>query len=168
MMYKKKTSLRRRLFALALVPAIGAGIAVTSLPSVAGVLESLVGTSLSTPSSTEAEDNRNAPEEREVFTAVDTEPEFPDGMQGLMMFLMNNMRYPEDAEKAHEQGRVIVKFIVEKDGSTGNFEVVKGVSESLDKEAVRVLKNMPKWTPGSVNGKPVACYFTLPVSFRLQ
>ena len=168
MMYKKKTSLRRRLFALALVPAIGAGIAVTSLPSVAGVLESLVGTSLSTPSSTEAEDNRNAPEEREVFTAVDTEPEFPDGMQGLMMFLMNNMRYPEDAEKAHEQGRVIVKFIVEKDGSAGNFEVVQGVSESLDKEAVRVLKDMPKWTPASVNGKPVACYFTLPVSFRLQ
>ena len=168
MMYKKKTPLKRRLFPLALIPAIGAGIAVTSIPSVAGVLESLGMTSVSIPSSAPVEDNQKLPVEREIYTAVETQPEYPGGMSALMNFLANNIKYPEDAYKTNEQGRVIVKFVVEKDGSLGNFEIEKGVSESLNKEAVRVLKEMPKWTPGKVNNQPVACYYTLPVSFRLS
>ena len=167
MMYKKKTPLKRRLFALALIPAIGAGIAVTSIPSVAGVLESLGMTSVSIPSSAPVEDNQKSPVEREIYTEVETQPEYPGGISALMNFLANNIKYPEDAYKANEQGRVIVKFVVEKDGSLGNFEIEKGVAESLNKEAVRVLKEMPKWTPGKVNNQPVACYYTLPVSFRL-
>lgn len=168
MMYKKKTSLQRRLFALALIPAIGAGITVTSIPSVAGVLESLAMTSSSSLAEMEAENKIEFPEQREVFTTVETIPEFPGGMPSLMQFLAQNIRYPEEAHKNNEQGRVIAKFIVEKDGSIGNIEIVRGISKSLDKEAVRVLKEMPKWIPGKNNGTAVACYFTIPISFKLQ
>lgn len=166
MMYEKKTSLRRKLFAFALIPAIGAGIAVTSIPSVAGVLESLASTSTATQATS---DETPAPEsKREIYTAVENIPEFPGGMEALMRYLSMNIRYPEEAQKADIQGRVIVKFVVNQDGSVSDAEVVKGVDESLDKEALRVVSSLPKWTPGTVNGKAVDCYFTLPINFRLQ
>lgn len=169
MMNKKKTSARRRLFALALIPAIGAGLAVTSIPAVAGVLESLATTAalISAPASSEAAP-KAADKKKTVYEAVEKMAEFPGEMPGLIDYLRKNIRYPEEAHKANEQGRVVVQFVINEDGSVSDVEVLKGVSESLDKEAVRVVSEMPKWSPAQVNGKNVASRFTLPVMFMLQ
>lgn len=86
----------------------------------------------------------------------------------MMKWLKNNIRYPEDAFKNDIQGRVIIKFIVNADGSISDATVVKGISPSLDNEAVRVTMAMPKWEAGEVNGNKVASFFTLPVNFRLS
>ncbi|MDE6379578.1 MAG: M56 family metallopeptidase [Muribaculaceae bacterium] len=168
MMYKKKTSVKRRMFALALIPAIGAGIAVTAIPSVAGVLGSLAETTVSNEASSAMSMPALPQEERDVFVAVEHQADFPGGMPALMQWLSRNIRYPEAAMKADIQGRVIVKFVVEADGSVTNAEIVKGVSEELDTEALRVVNDMPKWTPGKVNGKDVASFFTIPINFRLE
>ncbi len=162
MMYEKKTSLRRKMFALALIPAIGAGIAVTSIPSVAGVLESMATTATTAKAETPATEPP-----RTIYTAAESIPEYPGGMEALMKYLSMNIRYPEEAMKADIQGRVIVKFVVNKDGSVSDAEVVKGVDESLDKEALRIVSTLPKWIPATVNGKAVDCYFSLPINFRL-
>ena len=108
------------------------------------------------------------PKEEEVFVAVEQQAEFPGGMPALMKWLSNNIRYPEAAQQNDVQGRVIVKFIVEKDGSVSQAQIVKGVDKDLDKEALRVVNKMPKWQAGKNNGVAVRSYFTLPVNFRLQ
>ncbi len=107
------------------------------------------------------------PKEEEIFVAVEQPAEFPGGQAALMKWLGNNIRYPEAAQANDVQGRVIVKFVVEKDGSIGSASIVKGVDKDLDKEALRVVKKMPKWQPGKNNGAPVRSYFTLPVTFKL-
>ena len=104
----------------------------------------------------------------EVFDVVEQMPEFPGGMEGLMTFLMQSVRYPEAAHKAGTEGRVLVQFIVETDGTVSNAKVVQRVSDDLDGEAVRVVGSMPKWKPGKQNGKPVRVKYTLPISFRLS
>ncbi len=167
MMYKEKTSLQRRLFALALIPAIGAGIAVTTIPSVAGVLESLATTPVATTTSTFEEASAPA-KDRTVFVAVQDNAEFPGGMDALLNYLRTNIRYPESAHKNNIQGRVIVKFVIESDGTVADAEIVRGVDTDLDNEALRVVNGMPKWTPAKVDGKDVASYFHLPVNFKLQ
>ena len=106
--------------------------------------------------------------EEEIFVAVEQQAEFPGGQAALMKWLSNNIRYPEAAQQNDIQGRVVVKFVVEKDGSTGSASVVKGVDKDLDREALRVVKKMPRWQPGKNNGVAVRSYFTLPVTFRLQ
>lgn len=88
-------------------------------------------------------------------------------MNELMRWLSMNVRYPKEAHDNNEQGRVIVKFIINADGSISDPTVVRGVSPSLDKETVRVVMAMPKWEAAEVNGKKVASYFTMPVQFRL-
>jgi len=108
------------------------------------------------------------PKEEEIFIAVEQPAEFPGGPTALMKWLNNNVRYPEAAQQNDIQGRVIVKFVVEKDGSIGKTEILKGVDRDLDREALRVVKKMPKWQPGKNNGVPVRSYFNLPVVFRLQ
>ncbi len=108
------------------------------------------------------------PKEDEIFVAVEQQAEFPGGQAALMKWLGKNIRYPEAAQANDVQGRVIVKFVVEKDGSIGAATIVKGVDKDLDKEALRVVKNMPKWQAGRNNGAPVRSYFTLPVTFKLQ
>ena len=92
----------------------------------------------------------------------------PGGQNGLMMFLNHNVKYPSIAEENGIQGRVICKFVVERDGSITEVKVSKSVDPSLDKEAVRVLKSMPKWIPGMQDGKPVRVQYTVPVTFKLQ
>ena len=109
-----------------------------------------------------------APKEEEIFVAVEQQAEFPGGMPALMKWLSNNIRYPEAAQQNDVQGRVVVKFIVEKDGSVSQAQIVKGVDKDLDKEALRVVNKMPKWQAGKNNGVAVRSYFTLPVQFRLQ
>lgn len=106
--------------------------------------------------------------EDEIFVAVEQQAEFPGGQAALMKWLGNNIRYPESAQQNDIQGRVIVKFVVEKDGSIGQATIAKGVDRDLDREAIRVVKKMPKWQPGKNNGVAVRSYFTLPVTFKLQ
>lgn len=104
-----------------------------------------------------------------VFEVVEDMPEFPEGgMQGLMAYLSKNIRYPEKAFKEGTQGRVVVQFIVEKDGSITNVKPLRNINPELDTEAVRVLSTMPKWKPGTQRGETVRVKFTVPVMFRLQ
>lgn len=108
------------------------------------------------------------PKEEQIFVAVEQQAEFPGGQAALMRWLSQNVRYPEAAQQNDVQGRVVVKFVVEKDGSIGAATIAKGVDKDLDREALRVVKKMPKWQPGKNNGVAVRSYFNLPVVFRLQ
>ena len=108
-------------------------------------------------------------EEEVVFVVVETMPEFPGGQQALFKYLSENVKYPVIAQENGIQGRVICQFVVNKDGSIVEVEVVRsGGDASLDKEAVRVIKSMPKWKPGKQRGKAVRVKYTVPVNFRLQ
>ena len=107
-------------------------------------------------------------EENKVFDVVEQMPSFPGGQGALMNYLNSNIKYPVIAEENGIQGRVVVQFVVGKDGSISNVHVVKSVDPSLDKEAVRVVKNMPRWIPGKQNGQSVTVRYTLPVTFRLS
>lgn len=102
-----------------------------------------------------------------VFDVVEVMPQFPGGQIAMLQYLMKNIKYPEQAVKEGIQGRVTVRFIVEKDGSISDVKPVLSVHPLLNKEAVRVVKSMPKWTPGKQNGKPVRVRFNLPVMFKL-
>jgi TonB family protein len=106
--------------------------------------------------------------EQLIFQVVEEMPSFPGGMNECMMFLAKNMRYPVAAQKAKIEGRVIVQFVVDRDGSIKDTQVVRSVSPELDAEAVRVVSSMPKWNPGKQRGKAVAVKYTMPVMFRLQ
>lgn len=107
-------------------------------------------------------------ETEEIFTVVEEPTEFPGGMPALMKYLSSNIRYPEIAAENGIQGRVIVSFVVERNGKPSQVTVARGVDPALDKEAVRVVENMPAWKPGKQRGKPVRQRFNLPVVFRLQ
>ncbi len=108
-------------------------------------------------------------EEEVVFVIVETMPEFPGGQQALFKYLSENVKYPAIAQENGIQGRVICQFVVNKDGAIVDVEVVRsGGDPSLDKEAVRVIKSMPKWKPGKQRGKAVRVKYTVPVNFRLQ
>ena len=98
----------------------------------------------------------------------ETMPQFPGGQKVLMKYLAANIKYPATAVKAKKQGRVIVTFTVRKDGSITNAKVARSVDPELDAEALRVVRAMPKWTPGTQLGKPVNVKYTLPVNFSLQ
>ncbi|MCD8176127.1 MAG: energy transducer TonB [Tannerellaceae bacterium] len=102
-----------------------------------------------------------------VFTVVDQMPRFPGGEDELMKFINTNIVYPESAKEAKIQGRVVVTYIVEKDGTLSNFEVIRSVSEDLNNEAVNVLKKMPAWNPGEQAGKKVRVKYTMPIVSRL-
>ena len=104
----------------------------------------------------------------EIFVVVEQQPEFPGGMSALMKFLGDNIKYPVIAQENGIQGSVITNFVVERDGSITDVQVVRGQDPSLDKEAVRVIQTMPRWKPGQQRGKAVRVRFTLPVVFRLQ
>ena len=103
-----------------------------------------------------------------VYDIVEVMPQYPGGMPELMQYLAKNIKYPVQAQKKGIEGRVTVRFIVEKDGSISNVTVVRHIHPLLDKEAVRVIKAMPKWSPGMLNGKPVRVKFNIPVAFRLK
>ena len=107
-------------------------------------------------------------EENKVFDVVEQMPSFPGGMGALMSWLSQNIKYPVIAAENGVQGRVIVQFVVEKDGSITDVKVAKSVDPSLDKEASRVVKAMPRWQPGKQNGSAVRVKYTVPVQFKLQ
>ncbi len=108
------------------------------------------------------------PEENVVFQVVENMPEFPGGRKALMEYLSENIKYPSIAAENNIQGRVICQFTVWKDGTIKDIVVARGIDPSLDREAIRVVQGMPKWTPGKQRGKAVNCRFTLPIMFRLQ
>ena len=104
----------------------------------------------------------------QVFDVVETMPQFPGGAPALFEFLSKNIKYPAEAEKADKQGRVIVTFVVGKDGSISDARVVKSVDPLLDAEALRVINAMPNWTPGTQSGRTVNVKYTVPITFRLD
>lgn len=106
--------------------------------------------------------------EDEVFVEVENQPSFPGGMDKLGPWLHKNLKYPASAQESCVQGRVVVQFVVNKDGSIVEPKVIKSVDPALDKEAIRVVSAMPKWSPGRMRGRPVRVRFVLPVTFRLQ
>lgn len=181
MMYQSKSRTAGKLGSLVLVPALAIGIAVVSIPAVASVISGASETTLldsdskvskisaiSANTESVAEMRASAPaSDSKVFTTVEKPAEFPGGIEAMMKWLQYNVKYPKEAEKAGEQGKAVVKFTVNKDGSISNATIIKSVSPSIDKEALRVVTSMPKWKPAENGGKKVACWYTLPVSFRL-
>jgi periplasmic protein TonB len=112
----------------------------------------------------EEEEEEDAP----VFFIVEDMPEFPGGDLALRKYIAENIRYPEIAKENGIQGRVFVQFVVNKKGIVEAIKVVRGVDQSLDKEAIRVIKSLPKWKPGQQRGKPVKVSFTVPINFQLN
>lgn len=107
-------------------------------------------------------------EEQQIFQVVENMPEFPGGTAALMAYLRKNIKYPTICQEQGIQGRVVVQFVVNKDGSIVEPKVIRAADPALDKEAIRAVQAMPKWIPGKQRGKNVRVRFTLPVTFRLQ
>ena len=108
------------------------------------------------------------PLEAEVFVIAETMPSFPGGQNALMSFMKQNIKYPTVPQEQGVEGRVIIQFIVDKDGTITDPVIARGVDPYLDKEAMRVIKAMPKWNPGKQRGTPVRVKYTVPVLFKLQ
>ena len=107
-------------------------------------------------------------QKEEPFNVVEDMPAFPGGIEAMIQFLSSNIKYPADAKKQKVDGRVLVKFVVEKDGSITEVKVIKPAFPSLDAEAIRVVKAMPKWKPGYQNGQAVRVQFAMPINFSLK
>jgi TonB family protein len=107
-------------------------------------------------------------ESNNTVTVHETMPEFPGGVQALYKFLGENLQYPAVAVESGIQGRVVAKFVVQKDGTITDIQIKKGLDPACDKEAIRIIRKMPKWIPGTQDGKPVPVYYDLPVSFKLK
>jgi periplasmic protein TonB len=108
------------------------------------------------------------PKNDEPLVVPQEQPEFPGGPEALNKFIKDNLKYPQEAADVNVQGKVIVKFAVNADGSVNRIEVLRSVNSLLDQEAMRVVSIFPKWRPGKQNGTPVAVWFVLPVTFRLS
>ena len=111
---------------------------------------------------------KNAESTEKTFEVVEQMPQFPGGDAALMKFLSDNVKYPVVAQENGVQGRVVISFVVERDGSITDVKVARSVDPSLDREAARVVKSMPNWIPGKQNGSAVRVKYNVPVSFRLQ
>ena len=180
MMTMNKSSRWNRLRALAVVPVIAlALLAFANTKSVAAVVtangqqDRAVQSTMQSPVAVE----RNAeaqvtdesnPQSETIYKSVEQMPMFPGGEIELIKYLSQNIQYPPEAAKNNVQGRVILQFVVDKTGQVGEVKVVRSVSEELDAEAVRVVKTLPKFEPGRQDGKPVAVWYTLPVSFNIR
>lgn len=113
-------------------------------------------------------EEKHEPVKEEIFTAVEQMPQFPGGEGELLKYIANHIKYPTMAAENNIQGRVVVKFVVQKDGNVGEVVVLRGKDPDLDKEAVRVVKTLPKFIPGKMNGQSVSVWYTLPINFKLQ
>lgn len=109
------------------------------------------------------------PEKDKIYDTCDIMPEFPGGQNALLQFLAKNIKYPTEAQQQGKQGKVVVTFVIEKDGSITNAKVTQALYPSLDEESLRIVKSMPKWTPGKMkDGKVVRVQYTVPLTYRLQ
>lgn len=113
-------------------------------------------------------DDSTVSDKEKVYQVVGQQPSFPGGREELFKYLAYNVKYPIDAAKNKIEGRVLVTFVVEHDGSISNVNVANSVYPSLDKESIRVVSGMPKWIPGKANGKTVRVKYTIPIIFRLN
>ena len=113
-------------------------------------------------------EEKHAPVKEEIFQAVEQMPQFPGGEAELLKYISSHIKYPTMAAENNIQGRVVVKFVVQKDGNVGEVVVLRGKDPDLDKEAVRVVKTLPKFIPGKMNGQAVSVWYTLPINFKLQ
>lgn len=113
-------------------------------------------------------DDSTTSDNEKVYQVVGQQPSFPGGREELFKYLAYNVKYPIDAAKNKIEGRVLVTFVVEHDGSISNVNVANSVYPSLDKESIRVVSGMPKWIPGKANGKTVRVKYTIPITFRLN
>jgi TonB family protein len=118
--------------------------------------------SITNPHLNNSTDNKTPPYKKE------TVPQYPGGDNARIIFLVSNIKYPEIAIKKHKQGIVYVSFIVEKDGSLSHIRILNGISDEIDEEALRVVKSMPKWIPGTRNGESARVLMNLPINFILQ
>jgi protein TonB len=123
---------------------------------------------LSKESRSNAETETLILDDNNIYDAVEEMPQFPGGPSALFEYISKDKCYPKEAEEKGIQGRVLVAFVIEPDGSTSNVKVSKSVDPLLDKEAVRVVESMPRWIPGKQNGKVVRVRYIVPVTFRLQ
>lgn len=140
-----------------------AGIGLTSLTAMAGT------SSNDATAFSSGIENQVTRSDNEVFGSSGHMPSFPGGDGALMRFLSEHVVYPEEAYKNHIEGKVIVQFIVEKDGSVGEVKVARGVDKDLDAEAVRVCKLLPKFSPGrNAYGEPQKVWYTMPITFKIQ
>lgn len=113
-------------------------------------------------------DDSTVSNKEKVYQVVEQQPSFPGGREELFKYLAYNVKYPIDAAEKKIEGRVLVTFVVEHDGSISNVNVANSVYPSLDKESIRVVSGMPKWIPGKANGKTVRVKYTIPITFRLN
>ncbi len=178
MMYKSKSPVGRRLRVLALAPAALVAVAVVNIPAVASALTSAShaldggkvtkndGISVTNASETTAAAfGEQSPQK--VYEMVQVAPEYPGGINELLKTLGMNLRYPAEAMATNIQGRVVVRFVVTEKGKIASPEVVKSVSPELDAEAIRVIQTLSDFNPGTIDGKPVSVYYTLPIMFKL-
>jgi TonB family protein len=103
-----------------------------------------------------------------IHYVTEISADFPGGMEKCKEYIQTNLKYPQEALDMGIEGKVYVKFVVTKEGNINSVEVVKGINPLMDKEAKRLIQNMPKWSPGIMDGKPVPCYFLLPVHFNID
>ena len=162
MMTTKKSSRWQQLRALAIVPVAGLALVAFAQPEVESIAEQVE------RSATLSEVAPADTLKPKAYDQVDKMPEFPGGISEMMRFVGENVRYPKDAMEAKKEGRALVEFVIETDGSITDVSVVKEVYPSIDDEAVRVVKSMPKWTPGEQDGEKVRVKFTMPIAFKLQ
>ena len=107
-------------------------------------------------------------EEEEIFLVVEEMPSFPGGEQEMYRYIGKNIEYPRMAKESGISGRVYVTFVVERDGSVTDVKILRGIGGGCDEEAVRVIKKMPRWSPGKQRGKPVRVQYRMPIKFTLQ
>lgn len=172
MMLKPKSGKWTVLRSLFVLPLAIVAIAAFARPEVKSVSQDLEAVQLNdilpdTPPLEEPAPQIN-PEDTAIYQVVQLMPEFPGGMVELMNYISSNVRYPAEALAAGIEGRVTTIFIVERDGTISNVQVLRGVEPSLDAEALRVIRSMPTWKPGYQNDKPVRTRYTMPVNFRIQ
>ncbi len=167
MMCNQTSSPARRLRALALAPALLLAAIAVNIPAVASALNATSAVSLTADKGNEKiADRQNG---NDVVSGIpEVLPQYPGGDGEMIKFMVNNIKYPKEAAEAGVQGRVVVEFVVDKNGRPTDITVKKSVSPELDAEALRIISIMPDWTPARDKGKTVGCKVTLPVSFKLQ
>ena len=178
MMTKKENKKWSRLFLMAFLsmafisPAFVSCTMDSAKEEINDELQEVVVTS-KTPPNVEAKETNdteapNLETKEDIFLVVETMPKFPGGEKAMYTYIAKNVKYPAKAKQEGTQGRVFVTFVVEKDGSISEVALLRGVSEELDQEALRVIKSMPKWTPGEQSGKPVRVQYRMPIKFALS
>ena len=173
MLNKKRTRCIGKMKGLLLIPLVTALLVCTHMGAMARMVSDVVGKSLpdikvSTVFPASRDSIKPEAKEGPVFTIVAESPEFPGGMEALCAFINKTMKYPKEAVEKKIEGRVVVDFIVNKDGSLSDIKLTKSVNKLLDDEAIRIVKAMPKWEPGKQDGKIVRSRFALPIRFTLK